>query len=142
MARKRVAKTTTVVTTATNDGTPVSESGSIGLSRRTIEKGGLISFAREGVRASLYFNKTMFVLESPVELTLTADNLRAPSTPPPTPDASKAKAKATALAAVAVPLVMAAKAKAAKGKKASATKRKPAPEKSTKPRRTRTRKSA
>lgn len=123
MARKRVAKTTTVVTAATNDGTIV-------ISRRTIEKGGLISFAREGVRASLYFNKTMFVSESPVELTLTADNLRAPSTPPPTPDAPKAKTKT----------------KATEGKTASAPKRKrtrkPAPEKSAKPRRARSRKSA
>tara|TARA_R110000824_G_scaffold53732_2_gene148492 strand:- start:6447 stop:6830 length:384 start_codon:yes stop_codon:yes gene_type:complete len=127
MARKRVAKTTTVVTAATNDGTIV-------ISRRTIEKGGLISFAREGVRASLYFNKTMFVSESPVELTLTADNLRAPSTPPPTPDAPKAKTKTKT------------KTKATEGKTASAPKRKrtrkPAPEKSAKPRRARSRKSA
>ena len=77
----------TIVTTATNDGTPVVESGSVKLTRRTIEKGGLISYARPGVRASLYFNKTMFVGDSPTELVLVAEGLRAPYrlAPPPKP---------------------------------------------------------
>lgn len=69
--------------------TEAPESGPVKLTRRTIEKGGLISFARQGVRASLYFNKTMFVGDSPLELVLTAEGLRVPFKPAPTPKPTK-----------------------------------------------------
>ena len=56
--------------------TEVVESGPVKLTLRKIEKGGLISYARPGVRASLYFNKTMFGPGVPPKhLILTADGL-------------------------------------------------------------------
>ena len=52
------------------------ENGPVILTLRKIEKGGLISYARKGVRASLYFNKTMFREGKPPQrISLTADGL-------------------------------------------------------------------
>tara|TARA_R110000824_G_scaffold1386_6_gene7055 strand:- start:5016 stop:5321 length:306 start_codon:yes stop_codon:yes gene_type:complete len=71
----------------------VAESGPITLTLRKIEKGGLISFARQGVRASLYFNKTMFTPgKPPRQVILTAEGLAPVSEPKPAP-AKKATAK-------------------------------------------------
>ena len=61
--------------TRNEDGKIIAENGTIVLHRRKIEKGGLISFCREGVKASLYFNKTMFAGEIPTSIKLTANNL-------------------------------------------------------------------
>ena len=74
----------------------VVESGPITLTLRTIEKGGLISFARKGVRASLYFNKTMFTPgKPPRQVILTAEGLAPMSEPKPTPAKKVAKKTAT-----------------------------------------------
>ena len=102
-ATKKVAvkKTTPVKTTPTKTApTAASETGPIQLTLRTIEKGGLVSYARPGVRASLYFNKTIFAGAPPQEITLTGKGFRTPGpiiNPVTAAErAEKANAKATA----------------------------------------------
>lgn len=88
------------------------------LRKRGTDKSGNTSYAREGVRASVYFNKQMFSGEPPAEITLDAENLAEPGAVKPSANSAEKAAKAQERAAKA--LARAEKAKAAAEKAAAA----------------------
>lgn len=54
------------------------QDGLVTLTKRNVQKNGIVTYAREGVNASVYFNKSMFNGDAPDQVTIGAVNLRQP----------------------------------------------------------------
>lgn len=54
------------------------ENDLVTLTKRNVQKNGIVTYARDGVNASVYFNKSMFNGEPPETVQVAASNLRAP----------------------------------------------------------------
>lgn len=54
------------------------DNGLVTLTKRNTQKNGIVTYAREGVNASVYFNKSMFNGDAPETVQVAAVNLRAP----------------------------------------------------------------
>jgi len=52
--------------------------GMVTLTKRNVQKNGIVTYARDGVNASVYFNKSMFNGEPPDSVSIGAVNLRQP----------------------------------------------------------------
>ena len=48
------------------------------LTKKNVQKNGIVTYSRPGVAASVYFNKSMFSGEPPETVEITADNLTEP----------------------------------------------------------------
>ena len=64
----------------TLDGAGAGGNGTITLTLKGVQKNGIATYTREGVNASVYFNKSMFVGAPPASVQITADTLTAPGT--------------------------------------------------------------
>lgn len=67
----------TPATTGTSE-EQMEDNGLVTLTKRNVQKNGIVTYAREGVNASVYFNKSMFNGEPPDSVQVGALNLRAP----------------------------------------------------------------
>lgn len=88
------------------------------LTKRGTDKSGNTSYSREGVRASVYFNKNMFSGDAPSTIVIDAENLAEPGAVKPSANSAEKAAKAQERAAKAQ--ARAEKAKAAADKAAAA----------------------
>ncbi len=85
------AENTSVVDTAENESAAQENdmstessngSGAITLTLKRIQKNGIATYNQEGVNASVYFNKTMFVGDPPKNVQIIADGLTKPGESP------------------------------------------------------------
>lgn len=76
---KTAASTTTEDSmTTTTEQNESAIDGMVTLTKRNVQKNGIVTYARDGVNASVYFNKSMFNGEPPDSVSIGAVNLRAP----------------------------------------------------------------